>query len=211
MLVCGTGAGVLPMFLRKNFATYLNSLVTVDINESMLQVAERFFGFEANDSEGIIKSNCADAYDFIEGAQPNSFDAIFMDVNFEENNIKISPPTRFLEVAFLQKIVDSVRDNGYVAINLLIEDKADLENVFNNAKQVNGVRRFTLKAEEDVNVILMFAKGESGKVPCPDGTKSPEKRIAGFNNLVKKFDLSKATQGVVKYVEHVENMKELKK
>jgi spermidine synthase len=89
----------------------------------MLQVAEKFFGFEANDSQGIIKSVCADAYNFIEGIQANSFDAIFLDVNFEEDNIKISPPARFLEVAFLQKIVDSVRDNGYVAINLLIEDK----------------------------------------------------------------------------------------
>jgi len=93
----------------------------------MLSVAEKLFGFDANDSEGIIKSVCADAYDFIEGTQANSYDAIFMDVNFEENNVKISPPTRFLEVAFLQKIVDSVRDNGYVALNLLIEDKEDLE------------------------------------------------------------------------------------
>jgi spermidine synthase len=33
MLVCGTGAGVLPMFLSKNFASNLSSLVTVDINE----------------------------------------------------------------------------------------------------------------------------------------------------------------------------------
>jgi len=67
---------------------------------------------------------------------------------------------------------------------------------------VTGVRRFTLKAEEDVNIILMFAKGEAGKVPQPDSTKSPEKRVGGFNNLVKKFNLTKATEGVTKYIEH---------
>jgi len=32
VLVCGTGAGILPMFIRHNFAAQLNSLVTVDIN-----------------------------------------------------------------------------------------------------------------------------------------------------------------------------------
>jgi spermidine synthase len=127
MLVCGTGAGILPMFLRKNFANHLGSLVTVDINEQMLQVAEEFFGFDAKDPEGIIKSICDDAYSFIEGSQPEQFDAIFMDVNFEEDNIKISPPTRFLEVAFLQKVVDLLKDYGYITINLLVEDKKDLD------------------------------------------------------------------------------------
>jgi hypothetical protein len=57
----------------------------------------------------------------------------------------------------------------------------------------------------------MFSKGEAGKVPSPDCTKSPDLRVIGFNNLVKKFNLTKATDGVTKYVSHVENMKELKK
>jgi hypothetical protein len=67
------------------------------------------------------------------------------------------------------------------------------------------------KASEDSNVILMFAKGEKGAVPNLDCAKSGEKRVAGFENIVKKYNLSKAVEGVDKYIFHAENMKELKK
>jgi hypothetical protein len=46
VLVCGTGAGIFPMFLRHNLRDRLKSLVTVDISQQVLQVAESYFGFD---------------------------------------------------------------------------------------------------------------------------------------------------------------------
>lgn len=33
------------------------------------------------------------------------FDMIFMDVNYEEDNVHLSPPRKFLETEFLQKLM----------------------------------------------------------------------------------------------------------
>jgi len=84
MLVCGTGAGILPMFLKNNFGPeQLKSLITVDVNAQMVDVAERFFGFDAG-ADSVIESVIADAYAFLPAQAEQSFDAVFIDVNFEE-------------------------------------------------------------------------------------------------------------------------------
>lgn len=56
--------------------------MTVDINENMLSVAKKFFGFNPND--GVIECVCGDAYDYVKNAKDEQFDFVFMDVNYEE-------------------------------------------------------------------------------------------------------------------------------
>ena len=65
MLVCGTGAGILPMFLKNNFnSDQVKSITTVDINPDMVELAEKYFGFDAGESS-TINSVIADAYAFL--------------------------------------------------------------------------------------------------------------------------------------------------
>jgi tRNA1(Val) A37 N6-methylase TrmN6 len=41
----GTGAGLLPMFLKSQLGDRLSEIVTVDINPEIIKVAKEFFGF----------------------------------------------------------------------------------------------------------------------------------------------------------------------
>jgi hypothetical protein len=45
------------------------------------------------------------------GAQ--KFDIVIMDVNYEEENIELNPPKKFLETKFLQKLLVPFISNSY--------------------------------------------------------------------------------------------------
>ena len=84
------------MFLVNNLgAKRFKSLTTVDISQEMLECAERFFGFDTS-KDSPITSVCADAFEHLEKQAPASLDMAFIDLNFEEENVHISPPLKFL-------------------------------------------------------------------------------------------------------------------
>lgn len=58
----GTGAGIMPMFLKEQLGDKLAKVTTIDNNPSMLKVAEKYFGFLPDDK---IESLCTDAYEFV--------------------------------------------------------------------------------------------------------------------------------------------------
>lgn len=86
----------------------------------MVKVAKDFFGFH---EDGVVKSVIADAYKFVLDYSQPKFDIVFMDINYEEDNLHLSPPKKFLDPAFLQKLVDITTNDGYVTFNLLTYDK----------------------------------------------------------------------------------------
>lgn len=55
----------------------------------MVKVAIDHFGFNP---DAQLKSEICDVYEYIQTTKPETFDLIFMDVNYEELNTKISPP-----------------------------------------------------------------------------------------------------------------------
>jgi hypothetical protein len=60
-----------------------------------------------------LKSVIADAHKFVEDYQvtpASKFDMIFMDINYEEDNLHLSPPKKFLETAFLTKLMVSLEN-----------------------------------------------------------------------------------------------------
>jgi spermidine synthase len=63
VLHLGTGAGIMPMFLKYQLGEKLEKLVTIDINEQMLKVAQNYFGFVADEQ---VESVCEDAYRYVE-------------------------------------------------------------------------------------------------------------------------------------------------
>ena len=62
ILVLGTGAGLLPMFLRSQLGDKLAELITVDINPEVIKIAKEYFGFLEDDK---LKSVIADAYRYV--------------------------------------------------------------------------------------------------------------------------------------------------
>lgn len=107
VLVLGTGAGLLPMFLRGQLGDKLAEIITVDINSEVLKIAKEYCGFLEDDK---LKSVIADAYRFVNDYQvtpATKFDMIFMDINYEEDNIQLSPPRKFLSQEFLAKLLVS--------------------------------------------------------------------------------------------------------
>jgi len=119
---------------------------------------------------------------------------------------------KFLTADYLQGMVNIVRDRGYLALNLLIERKEDLDEVLANVAQVKGCRKFMSKATEDRNIVVMFQKGEEGKMPDANPVKTADRRLAGFRNLVKTWKLNKPMlEGKDEFfLYHVENMTEVK-
>ena len=108
ILVLGTGAGLLSMFLRSQLDTKLAEIVTVDINPEIIKIAKEYFGFQ---EDAKLKSVIADAYRYVLDYQVPTpaakFDMIFMDVNYEEDNVQLSPPRKFLTTEFLNKLMVS--------------------------------------------------------------------------------------------------------
>jgi spermidine synthase len=105
ILVLGTGAGLLPMFLRGQLGDKLAEIITLDINPEVIKIAQDYFGFV---EEEKLKSVIADAYRYVVDYQVSpatKFDMIFMDINYEEDNVQLSPPRKFLTQEFLSKLL----------------------------------------------------------------------------------------------------------
>jgi hypothetical protein len=67
----------------------------------------------------VLQSVIADAYEFVnsQGSKKTKFDILYMDINYEESNMQLSPPFKFLETSFLQALLVSL-----AFINLLEHD-----------------------------------------------------------------------------------------
>jgi hypothetical protein len=73
-----------------------------------------------------LKSVVADAYQYVLDYQvqpQNKFDMVFMDINYEEANLQLSPPKKFLEQSFLAKLlvtfndfIPDYNDNGVLTV-----------------------------------------------------------------------------------------------
>lgn len=134
VLHLGTGAGIMPMFLKEQLGDKLTKVTTIDNNPAMLQVAEKYFGFQPGDK---IESHCGDAYEFVQNPDnKEKYDLIIMDINYTEEDLNISPPWKFLDTEFLQQVVDLASDNALIALNVLYYSKEAKQKVFDNISSV---------------------------------------------------------------------------
>lgn len=72
--------------------------MTVDNSPNILKIAEKYFGFKTDEK---LISVIDDAYEYVNAQKENSWDIIFMDINFKADDPNISPPWKFLEKEFL--------------------------------------------------------------------------------------------------------------
>lgn len=69
------------MFLRHHFGYRLARLVTVDISEKFVNLGQKYFGFNPEDT--VIESVIGDAFDYVNNCK-EQFDLILMDVCYEQ-------------------------------------------------------------------------------------------------------------------------------
>jgi spermidine synthase len=207
VLHLGTGAGIMPMFLKEQLGEKLNKITTIDNNAQMLTVAERYFGFQAGEK---LESVCADAYDYVaSSSDKGAFDMIIMDINYSEEDLNISPPWKFLETEFLQKVVDLANDNALIALNVLYYSKDAKARVFENIKAIQGVSKKALVEVEDCNnriFMLSTSKGASN-ISLSDVAEN----IESLEVQVKNLEVSKALwMKDLQLGEHVKSFAEVK-
>lgn len=129
ILVLGTGTGILPIFIRQHFSALLEKLTTVEIDAGVLIAAKNHFGFNA-DEDPQIESVNADAYEFIWNQPAGAYDMVFFDVNYEEDDVKVSPPMKFFQPDFIAKLVEiTAAEGGLIAFNTIIDDAANRRKV----------------------------------------------------------------------------------
>lgn len=209
VLVLGTGAAVFPMFMRSQFADRLEKMVTVDISENMLKVAQDHFGFTPDD--GVIESVVADAYEYVESAGTEQFDLIFMDVSYEEGNTGVSPPLKYLQPNFITKVVSMLKPGGLAAYNTIIKDRENARLCNNYAKSVKGCMKFGTATKEDKNVVVHFIKGEFSKEQKND-LLDADIRTMRLGKLVTAWGLNKViflNRKTMKIYDHALEMVEL--
>lgn len=107
----------------------LSKVTTVEIDAGVLIAAKNHFGFNADEDEQIESIN-GDAFEFIWGQEANSYDMVFFDVNYEEDNVKVSPPLKYFQADFLAKLVEiTAAEGGLIAFNTIIDDTASRKKV----------------------------------------------------------------------------------
>ena len=135
VLVLGTGAGLLTMFIQSQLKDHLSKLDTIDNNPAMLKVAETQFGFKP---AKFTKSHVADAMTCVNGLASGFYNLICMDINYEEGNSQISPPFKFMAPEYISRLLALLRDGGLLTFNIICYDKLLLEKAVEMLKATAG-------------------------------------------------------------------------
>ena len=88
------------------------------------------------------------------------FDLIFIDINYEEGDVKVSPPLKFFGTDFLSKLAELTADDaGLIAFNTIVDDNANRKKVVTALKGLPGLK-FSSGMQDDLNEVFYVAKGE---------------------------------------------------
>jgi len=134
---------------------------------------------------------------------------VFFDVNYEEGEVKVSPPLKYFSPEFLTKLVDiTTQEGGLVAINTIIDDSANRHNVVQNLRGLAGCVKFSSKMDEEKNEVIYLARGTFDKKSedCLDDTQN---RLLRMTQAINTLKLPKSVFAKMKVSSHVEQMRRL--
>jgi len=87
-----------------------------------------------------------------------------MDINYTEEDLNISPPWKFLDTEFLQKVVDLADDNALIALNVLYYSKDAKQKVFDNISAIKGVTKMAFfEPEESNNRVFLLSTSKDAE------------------------------------------------
>ena len=82
-----------------------------------------------------------------------------MDINYTEEDKNISPPWKFLQTDFLQKIVDMGSENCLIALNILYYSAEAKKKVFDNILALKNIDKKCMFESSENNKVFFLAKG----------------------------------------------------
>jgi hypothetical protein len=173
-VVIGLGGGGLVNFLYQVLTN--NILSVVELDESVVTVAQRYFGFDKSDSsklkvhigDGLALAGDEES-DGLHAAAKESLNFIAVDVDSKDNTVGMScPPQAFVSVVYLTTLKMLLKPTGLVAINVSARDPAMFDLVIERVKEVFDTVFISRQEEEeekdDVNVVV-FATAANKVLP----------------------------------------------
>ena len=109
---------------------------------------------------------------------------ICMDINYEEGKEStISPPLKFMQPEYVQKLIQLLKPNGLLTFNIICYDKKVLEEAVELLKKAASeeVKIFFIHCESEMNYELFFVKGNG----CY------ENRVENFSAFIKERGINK--------------------
>ncbi|KAI2513948.1 methyltransferase [Fragilaria crotonensis] len=164
-VVIGLEGGGLVNFLHRVLTN--NVLSVVELDESVVTVAERYFGFDRSDSSKLtvhigdgLTLAADDESEGLHVAAKESLNFIAVDVDSKDNTVGMScPPQAFVGHAYLTTLKSLLKPTGLIAINVSARDPAMFDLVIGRVKEVFETV-FTSRQDDededkgDVNVVV---------------------------------------------------------
>jgi len=160
-LILGTGAGILPMFIHNTMNKIIGSLITVDIDETIVNIGRDYYGFNpGNDSS--FKSEIADANEYLRnGAMPGKTNTLFIDIASSDANESYIPPKFALTDEFFDNIKKALCPEAHVVVfntcSYSESDRHEINKVMN--KQFKYVS--FIKCDESSNRVYFLSDTHS--------------------------------------------------
>lgn len=107
-----------------------------------------------------------------------------MDINYEESDLSVSPPFKFLDTTFLEKLLNLLTPEGYLSFNLLAYDKKTLDRVYTNIRETDASSKYVIEGEEDINRVVLLTRQDA---------PNEAQRMDGLENVIKTWNLSRTT------------------
>ena len=194
------------MFLHTHLANKIKKISTVDISAEMLKVGQEHFGFNTEGTN--IESITGDAYEIIDKCETKGeADVIIVDINYSEDDKTISPPWKFLETEFLQKIADSANpESAYIVFNVLYYSDEAKQRVLSNFRALTGFDSKTyLEMEGDFqNKIFMLSRNKGTNFKNNNPTENTKLLETMLKNLeIKEKSLWLNEMNMKSHHEHI--------
>lgn len=206
-VVIGLGGGGLVNFLQATLPS--THLTVVELDASVVTVAEKYFGFVRNDQTTVRVGDGLSLTPSVEESiindsivlEPSSLDFIAVDVDSKDSTVGMScPPQTFVEVSYLTRLKSLLHPDGWLIMNVSARDPTMFELAKANVQAVFG-STFSSdndKDSEDVNVVL-FATSTNTTLASPtDRLDSMHKALEAF---VKSAELPSSWQSTVSDLE----------
>ena len=114
---------------------------------------------------------------------------VFFDVNYEEGDVKVSPPLKYFASDFLEKLLLITADEGgLIVFNTIIAESNDRKKVVQALRAANGCAKFSSKMEEDLNEVFYLAKGTYDR-QASDRLDDTDNRVQRFGQVINALKL----------------------
>eukprot|EP00058_Branchiostoma_floridae_P014709 XP_002600197.1 hypothetical protein BRAFLDRAFT_204501 [Branchiostoma floridae] len=181
VVLVGLGGGGLPLFLHKHFSKI--QMDVVELDQSILQVAEGWFGFQQDDR---MRVHIADGLVYLEERAKqasSSCHVVILDVDSKDVTTGMSfPPQPFVEKECLKNIKDILHDDGLFILNLSCRNMTLRASVVETVKSIFP-RILSKKIEDEVNEIVFCFPREKDVHESGDAVGTTEVSLEELGNL----------------------------